>query len=49
MKDNIKQYDTYVVRLPKEAERKNGAGKLNGCCFFKTNGKKIKLYIQMTY
>lgn len=39
MKDNIKQYDTYVVRLPKEAERKNGAGKLNGCYFFKTNGK----------
>ena len=43
MKDNIKQYDTYVVRLPKEAERMNGAGKLNGCYFFKTNGKKIKL------
>ena len=40
MKDNIKQYDTLVVRLPKEAERKNGAGKLNGYYFFKTNGKK---------
>lgn len=40
MKDNIKQFDTLVVRLPKETERKNGAGKLSGYYFFRTNGKK---------
>ena len=44
MKDNIKQYDKYVVRLPKEAERKNGAGKLNGCYFFKPNKKNQTIH-----
>lgn len=44
MKDNIKQYDKYVIRLPKEAERKNGAGKLNGCYFFKTNKKNQTIH-----